>query len=135
MLRLKVAAWVIGVLILSLIVVWFAKSIVCRSALDAQAAQYAESLARSIAAFGNKDFAARNYSDLQNYSDDLVRRKPVAFVAMLDRRGRVVVHTNRAYLGKNAADLTPPAGVNVESAMIMGVTDQVGTAMVGVRLE
>jgi sensor histidine kinase regulating citrate/malate metabolism len=135
MIRLKVAAWIVIVLIVALVVVWLAKTMECRGALEAQAKRSAQNLATAIAAFGNRDIRARSYSDLQIYSDDLVPNKPIAFIAIIDSRGRVVVHTNREFLGKRASDLPPPRGVAEASAKVMGVTQQAGTVLVGVRLK
>lgn len=135
MIRLKVALWVVVVLIIAAAAIWGWKSLVCSSALYDRTEQFARTLATAIAAFGNKDVAAKNYSDLQRYSDDLVQQKLVSFVAIVDSRGRVVVHTNRAYLGRSAKDLTTPSGVVEGSAKVMGVTQQVGTVLVGLKVK
>lgn len=133
MVRLKVAGWLVLVLVAAALVAWSVKSWMCDRAVRLQAQELAGSLATAIAAFGNEDIIGRDYRQLQRYSDDLVRRKPVAYVAIADSRGRVVVHTNREFLGRDIEDAAEDGGLVRGSARVMDVTKQVGTVMVGVR--
>lgn len=135
MIRLKVAAWTVLVLVAVLAVVWFGKSIVCAGAVRAKAEDAAQGIAGAIAAFGNEDIVARDYRSLQAYSDNLVRHRPIASVAIVDSRDRVVVHTNREFLGRSARDLTKTSGVVEASAQVMDLTKQAGTVVVGVRID
>ena len=135
MIRLKWAMWIAVVLVLALVVLWAVKSIQCNGALKTQAEQSAQNLASAIAAFANKDIVARNYRDLQDYSDNLVRNKPIAFIAIIDSRDRVVVHTNREFLGKRVDDLAGTSGVVEASVPVMDITKQAGTVRVGLRLK
>jgi sensor histidine kinase regulating citrate/malate metabolism len=131
--RLKIAAWAIVVLIAALLISWSVKSMLCDAALRDRAEDSARGIASAIAAFGNRDVVSRSYKDLQRYSDDLVRDRRIAFVAIADMRGRVVVHTDRGLLGKQIDELPKPSGVVDARSRVMDVTRQAGTVVVGVR--
>lgn len=133
--KLKSASWVILVLLLAFAAAWLIKSIQCDSALRERAKQSAQNIADAIAAFGNEDIEARSYQDLQAYSDQLVRSRPIAFVAIVDSRGRVVVHTNREFLRKRPSDLRIAGDVVDASSRSTGLSQQTSTVMVGVRLK
>jgi sensor histidine kinase regulating citrate/malate metabolism len=131
---LKSASWVILVLLLAFAAAWLIKSIQCNSALRERAQRSAQNIADAIAAFGSEDIEARNYEGLQSYSDELVRSRPIAFVAIIDSRGRIVVHTNREFLGKRPRDLRSSGDVVDASSRATGLSQQSSTVIVGVRL-
>jgi sensor histidine kinase regulating citrate/malate metabolism len=133
MIRLKVAMWMVLVLALALVIVWLVQRTMCDFALKAQSQQSARNLASTIATFANEDIRDRNYNDLQDYCDHLVRNDPIAFIAVVDAGGRVVVHTNRDFLGKKSEEIVQAAGVSEASIPVMYLTKRLGTVAVGVR--
>ena len=78
MIRLKVAMWMVLVLALALVIVWLVQRTMCDFALKAQSQQSARNLASTIATFANEDIRDRNYNDLQDYCDHLVRNDPIS---------------------------------------------------------
>lgn len=132
--RLKSAFYFCVFLVLVFLVVHTVNSRNCRLEMKRQAEACARSIAGSVAVFANKLIVDRNYRDLQERCDELVQGSNIAYIAVGDSKGRIVVHTNREYLGRNKDDLKTPAGVVEASQSAMDLTKQVGTVYVGVRL-
>lgn len=135
MVRLKSAFYFFAVLVIVFLAVLLVNSRNCRREMNAQALASARSLAASVAIFGNRLIVDRSYSDLQDRCDELVQGSNIAYVAVSDAGGQIVVHTNREFRGRNKDDITPPAGVAWASQSVMSRTKQVGTVYVGIRLK
>lgn len=135
MIKFKIAAWGLVVAVLALVLVWGVMSLKCNSILRTQAEVAATDVATAISAFGAKDILARNYQDLASYADHLVGNQHIAFVAVIDAQDKVVVHTNREFVGKEASELSPVRGAIEASVPVMDLTKQSGEVRVGVRLQ
>ncbi len=135
MVRLKSAFYFSLVLILVFLVVVWVNSARCRAEMRAQAESCARAVAGSIAVFGNKLIVSRDYRELQERCDELVQGSRIAYIAISDAKGRIVVHTNREHLGRDARDIKASAGVIESSQSAMDLTKRVGRVYVGVRLQ
>ncbi len=102
--------------------------------LRESASQSAEMVGRAIATFGNKEIVAGNWDTVQEYADDLVRTRSVAYVAILNREGIAVVHTNRSFKGIKFHDPGKTGNAAHASVAVMNLTRQVATVHVGVNI-
>ncbi|MEN6584199.1 MAG: hypothetical protein ABFD54_17275 [Armatimonadota bacterium] len=135
---------VIAVVVVALLgaAAWWWQSSECSRLSDqrdkdirASAERSAQTVARTIATFGNRQIIADNWEALQRYADDLVKAKSVAYVAILNSEGVAVVHTNRSFKGSKLA--APPKGggaVAHASVPAMNLTKQVATVRVGINV-
>ena len=98
------------------------------------ASRSAQMVSRAIATFGNRQIVAGNWEALQEYADDLVRAKSVAYVAILDPGGVAVVHTNRSFKGSKLGEPGETENVAHASVPVMDLSRQVATIRVGVNV-
>ena len=104
-----------------------------RSVIKAQSTQSAEAIARTIATFGNAQIVDSNWTDLQQYADEVVANSRVTYVAIANRAGVAVVHTNRSFRGKLIAETKDTAQVVHASVPAMSRTRQVATVWVALN--
>lgn len=105
----------------------------CDQSIEKCTAQAAQNMAATIAVVGNQQIADEKWESLQECADDLAGQKPVAYIAIVDPRGRAAVHTDRSLLRKKWREPDEP-GVVSASVPAMRFTEQVGTVHVGMKL-
>lgn len=98
------------------------------------ASRSAQMVGRAIGAFGNRQIVAGNREVMQEYADELVRAKSVAYVAILNREGIAVVHTNRSFKGSKFREPRETENAVNASVPVMNMTRQVATIQVGVNV-
>ena len=84
---------------------WGWKSIECGRQVKGRTTELAQDTAHAIAVFGSKQIIAGNWGDLQSFADDLVKEKPLAYVAIVNTKGVVFVSTNSITQGEQVAIL------------------------------
>ena len=132
----------LGIVVLAGVILWAIKALECGSIASRCdqtvrncTAQAAENMARAIAVVGNQQIADEKYESLQEYADELVKDKAVAYIAIVDTRGRAVVHTDRSLLRKKWREPKEGPGVVPVSVPVMRFTKQVATVHVGMKLD
>ncbi len=104
-----------------------------RSEMTTQATRSAEAIARTIATFGNAQIVEGNWTDLQQYADEVVANSRVTYVAIVNRAGVTVVHTNRSFRGRAFTEPEDTAQVVHASVPAMSRTTQVATVWIAVN--
>jgi hypothetical protein len=102
--------------------------------LRESAFQSAEMVGRAIGTFGNKQIVAGDWGVLQEYADELVKVKPVPYVAILNREGVANVHTDRSFRGGKFREPEKTDNAVHASIPVMSLTRQVATIRVGVNV-
>lgn len=94
----------------------------------------AEMVGRAIGAFGNRQIVAGDWVVMQKYADELVKAKSVAYVAILNREGVAVVHTDRSFRGVQFREPGESENAVHASTPVMSLTRQAATVWVGVNV-
>ena len=131
----------VGLVAVMGIAAWWWQSSECHR-MSAQYDQYlresasrsAEMVGRAIGTFGNRQIVAGNWEVMQEYADELVRAKSVAYVAILNREGIAIVHTNRSFRGSKLREPRETENAANASVPVMNLTRQVATIQVGVNV-
>ena len=133
--------WVLillGVVVVAGLVLWALKALECgriaadcRERLRESTAQCAEDVARAIAVVGNRQIVDARFESLQDYADNLVRHKPIAYIAIVDVSGKAVVHTDRKLLGKPWKAPEQDGKTVTAWVPVMDYTNRVGAVYVG----
>lgn len=138
--RVKWMLILLGVVVLAGLGFWLAKARECgriadkyETRLNASVSRSAENLATTIATVGNQAVVNRRWTDLQQYADKLVQRKPLTYIAITDDNGIARVHTNRAYLGKKYEQPQDTPDVIQASSPVTDQTRQVATVYIGMN--
>jgi len=98
------------------------------------ASRSAEMVGRAIGAFGNKQIVAGDWGVMQEYADELVKARSVAYVAILNREGVAVVHTDRSFRGGKFREPGKSENAVHASTPVMSLTRQAATVWVGVNV-
>ena len=127
--------WLIflAIIIIAWAVTWGWKSVECSRQIRARTSELAQDTAHAIAVFGSKQIIAGNWGDLQTFADDLVREKPLAYVAIVNTEGVAVVHTNAGFRNKPFAEPKNTRNMVNASVPVMNLTKQAATVWVGVN--
>lgn len=139
--RLKWVLVILAIVIITGAALWASKALECKriaqerdEALSRYATECAEAVAIAVSVFGNKQINAESWDDLQRYADELVSKKSLAYVAIVDNAGVAVVHTNRSFRDSQFSS-SAHAGLVQASAPVMRLTEQSATVHVGMVLQ
>ena len=102
--------------------------------LRESASRSAEMVGRAIGSFGNKQIVAGDWGVLQESADEMVKGESVVYVAILDREGVAVVHTDRSFRGGKFREPEGTKNAVHASIPVMSLTRQVATVRVGVNV-
>lgn len=128
--------WLIllGIVVLAWIITWSWKAVQSDREFRARTSELAQNTAHAVAVFGSKDVIAGNWGDLQASADDLVGEEPLAYVAIVDREGTAVVHTDASLRNKSFDEPRNTRRMTNVSVPVMGMTDQTAMVWVGVNV-
>lgn len=128
--------WLIllGIVVLAWIITWSWKAVQSDREFRARTSELAQNTAHAVAVFGSKDVIAGNWGDLQASADDLVGEEPLAYVAIVDREGTAVVHTDASLRNKSFDEPRNTRRMTNASVPVMGMTDQTAMVWVGVNV-
>ena len=128
--------WLIflAIIIIAWAVTWGWKSVECSRQIRTRTTELAQDTAHAISVFGSKQIIAGNWGDLQSFADDLVREKPLAYVAIVNAKGVAVVHTNRSLRDQPFAEPKNTRSMVNASVPVMNLTKQAATVWVGANI-
>ena len=128
--------WLIflAIIIIAWAVTWGWKSVECSRQIRTRTTELAQDTAHAISVFGSKQIIAGNWGDLQSFADDLVREKPLAYVAIVNAKGVAVVHTNRSLRDQPFAEPKNTRSTVNASVPVMNLTKQAATVWVGAKI-
>ena len=110
------------------------KSIQCGRQVRDRTDQLAQSTAHAIAVFGSTQVIAGDWGELQRYADDLVKEKPLAYVAIVNARGIAVVHTDGSFRGQRFEKPKTTRQFANASVPVMNLTKKEATVWVGANV-
>ena len=128
--------WLIflAIIIIAWAVTWGWKSVECSRQIRTRTTELAQDTAHAISVFGSKQIIAGNWGDLQSFADDLVREKPLAYVAIVNAKGVAVVHTNASLRDQPFAEPKNTRRMVNASVPVMNLTKQAATVWVGANI-
>jgi len=126
-------AWLIflAIIIVAWFVTWAWKSVECGRQVRTRTTELAQDTAHATAVFGGKQIIAGNWGDLQSFAEDLVKEKPLAYVAIVNAKGVAIVHTDASLRDKPFAEPKDTRSVVNASVPVMNLTTQEATVWVG----
>ena len=125
--------WLIflAIILIAWFVTWAWKSVEYGRQIRLCTSELAQDTAHATAVFGSKQIIAGNWGDLQSFAEDLVKEKPLSYVAIVDTKGVAVVHTNASFHNKPFAEPKNTRGTVNASVPVMNLTRQAATVWVG----
>ena len=125
--------WLIflAIIVIAWLVTWAWKSVECGRQVKTRTTELAQDTAHATAVFGGKQIIAGNWGDLQDFAEDLVKEKPLAYVAIVNPEGVAVVHTNASLRGKPFAEPKDTRRTVNASVPVMNLTKRAATVWVG----
>ncbi|HET6457040.1 MAG TPA: hypothetical protein VFI02_21790 [Armatimonadota bacterium] len=131
-----VVGWLIFfvIIILAFGAMWGWKSIECGRQIRDRTTELAQDTAHAISVFGSKQIIAGNWGDLQSFAEDLVKEKPLAYVAIVNAKGVAVVHTNASLRDQPFAEPKNTRSMVNASVPVMNLTKQAATVWVGANI-
>ena len=131
--------WVGWLIFLAIIIIawgvtWGWKSVECGRQIRTRTTELAQDTAHAISVFGSKQIIAGNWGDLQSFAEDLVKEKPLAYVAIVNTKGVAVVHTNRSLRDQSFEEPRNTRSTVNASVPVMNLTKQAATVWVGANI-